>query len=67
MSVVDEIRRALISDKRSSAEIARAAGIHAVNVRQFKGGIRSLPLDTLEQLASALGLDITAKKRIRRR
>lgn len=62
MSVADEIRKALSSDRRPASEIAGAADIHVINLYQFKSGSRDLPLATLERLARVLGLKITTKK-----
>jgi transcriptional regulator with XRE-family HTH domain len=65
MQIMDRIRKALRADDRTSAEIAAKAGMDAVNVRQFKAGIRTLPLDTLCKLAAVLGLEIRVEEKRR--
>jgi transcriptional regulator with XRE-family HTH domain len=67
MQIMDRIRKALERDERPQRTIAKAAGIHHVNLSQFKAGQRSLPLDTLCTLAGVLGLEITVQDRPKRR
>jgi transcriptional regulator with XRE-family HTH domain len=55
------IRRALAADPRPQIEIAKAAGLHPVNLSQFKAGKRELPFDSLVALAKVVGLEISAK------
>lgn len=61
MQIMKAVREALSKDARSQREIAKAAGIHHVNLSQFKAGTRDLPLDTLCKLARVVGLEITVK------
>jgi transcriptional regulator with XRE-family HTH domain len=58
--VVEQIRKALANAPQSMAEIAKATGLHRVNVSQFRAGTRELPLRSLEILADYLGLAIVA-------
>lgn len=68
MQIMDRIRKALDADERPQPEIAKAAGIkNPVNLRQFKAGIRPLPLKTLARLAAVLGLEITVIEKKSRR
>jgi transcriptional regulator with XRE-family HTH domain len=60
------IREALSHDPRTMRNIAKAAGVHHVNLSQFKAGDRTLPLDTLCKLAKVVGLEITVKRLSRR-
>jgi transcriptional regulator with XRE-family HTH domain len=62
VEIQNKVREAIARDERPQQEIARAAGIHYVNLSQFKAGARSLPLDTLCKLAEVVGLEITVKK-----
>lgn len=61
MSIADELRKALLKDGRSAVEIAKLADIHPINLRQFKGGTRSLPITSMEKLATVLGKEISLK------
>jgi len=65
MQIMDRIRKAVDSDERPQREIAKAAGIHHVNLSQFKAGKRDLPLDSLCTLAKVVGLEITVQERKR--
>lgn len=68
--VTEQLRKLLyqaIKEGQRNEDIAKAAGIHPVNLRQFKAEIRSLPLKKLESLAKALGAQITVVKRATRR
>jgi transcriptional regulator with XRE-family HTH domain len=58
MQIMNAIRKALEQDERSQRDIAKAAGVHHVNLSQFKSGKRDLPLDTLCDLAKVLGLAV---------
>lgn len=66
MQIMSAIRRALNHDGRPQREIAKAAGIHHVNLSQFKAGQRTLPLDTLVALAGVLGLEIRVEEKRKR-
>lgn len=63
MQIKNFLRSALAKDPRPQREIADLAGIHYVNLSQFKAGDRDLPLDTLCKLARVLGLEVLVKKR----
>lgn len=56
------IRDAVAKDQRPQVDIAKAAGIHAVNLSQFKAGTRTLPLDALCRLAGVVGLELTVRR-----
>lgn len=63
MQIMNRIRKAIDDDPRPQQEIAKAAGIHFVNLSQFKSGARDLPLGRLCELAKVLGLEITVIER----
>lgn len=63
MSIVDEIRKAMGTDTRTSDELSKATGIHPVNLRQFRAGTRNLPLEKLEALAESLGLEVVTRQK----
>ena len=67
MPLEDEIRNLVKADSRTRVDIAAAADIHVVNLSQFISGARSLPLKTLQRLASALGCDITLRRKPRKK
>jgi hypothetical protein len=64
--LADQIRQAAGKDKRPRVALAKAAGLHHVNLSQFISGARSLPLPALERLAAALGLSISLSRRAKR-
>ena len=66
MQIMNRIRKALERDERSQTEIAKACGMHRVNLAQFKAGDRDLPLDSLVRLADVLGLELTVIERRKR-
>ncbi|MCH8806655.1 MAG: helix-turn-helix transcriptional regulator [Planctomycetes bacterium] len=52
----DELRAALLRDKRNLAEIARACGLDKSQLSRFARGERDLLLTTATPLARELGL-----------
>lgn len=62
VEIMSAIRDALNRTERPQVEIAKAAGIHPVNLSQFKAGDRTLPLAALCKLAEVVGLEITVKR-----
>ena len=57
-SLSDQVREALAQSEHTASEIARATGVHHVNLSQFKSGRRALPLVSLEAIAEFLGFSI---------
>ena len=63
MSLANELREKLKRDPRPDVEIAEAAKLHPVVLNRFKKSRRGLSADSMEQLAAALGYQITLKRR----
>ncbi len=57
-SVADFIRRAMIAQGLSQMEVARRAGVSQSTVARIIKGAVSLTADTLEPIASALGISV---------
>lgn len=55
MALLPQLRDAVRSDPRSHAEICREAGIHPKTFSAFMNERRGLSVETIEQLARALG------------
>ncbi len=60
-SFQQQVREALLKSDRPAVEIARAVGVHQVNLSQFKAGARDLPTKNLEAIAAELGFEIVLK------
>jgi plasmid maintenance system antidote protein VapI len=58
MAILNDLREAVAKDGRAHAAIAREAGIHPKTFSAFMHGRRGLSIDTIEQLASALGFTV---------
>jgi plasmid maintenance system antidote protein VapI len=58
MALLEELRQAVAKDKRTQFAIATEAGIHPATFSAFMHGKRGLSIDTIEQLAKALGFAI---------
>ncbi len=56
------IRAAIENDSRSQRELAKASGIHFVNLSRFAAGKKSLTIESAEALAKALGLEMVLIK-----
>lgn len=61
-----QVRAAIDADPRTLDQIAAAAGIQPVNVRQFRTGSRALPVGLLAKLAEALGYELELSLRPRK-
>lgn len=59
MPTLDDLRSAVTKDGRKHAEIARQSNIHPKTFSAFMHGRRGLSIETIEQLAIALGLTVT--------
>lgn len=58
MALLNELRDAVAKDGRTHAVIAEKAGIHPKTFSAFMNGRRGLSIDTVEQLAKALGFTL---------
>ena len=52
------LRAAIENDSRSQRELAKASGIHFVNLSRFAAGKKSLTIESLDALAKALGWEL---------
>jgi transcriptional regulator with XRE-family HTH domain len=62
MALLAELRDAVQKDERTQLAIAEAARIHRTTFSAFMNGRRGLSVDTVEQLAKALGYTLTLTK-----
>jgi transcriptional regulator with XRE-family HTH domain len=62
MAILNDLREAVGKDDRPHVEIAREAGIHPATFSAFMHGKRGLSIETIEQLARALHLEIRLVK-----
>jgi transcriptional regulator with XRE-family HTH domain len=58
MALLAELREAVRKDGRTQLAIAEAAGIHRTTFSAFMHGRRGLSIETVEDLARALRLEI---------
>lgn len=62
MEILNHLRDAVRKDPRTQSEIAAAAKISRTTFSAFMHGRRGLSIDTIEQLAAALGLEVRLVK-----
>lgn len=62
MALLDDLREAVKKDSRTQAAIAAAAGIHPKTFSAFMHSRRGLSIETIEALATALGLAVKLAK-----
>lgn len=62
-----QLRAAIEATELSAYELAGRAGVAQSVISRFMSGERSLSLETFEKLCIALDLEITIKRRLRRR
>jgi hypothetical protein len=65
-SLSDQLRAALIDTEIPITEIAKATGVHRVNITQFRSGKRDLPLRSIETIADFLGFELRLIERDKR-
>ena len=58
MALLADLRTAVTKDGRTHAAIAADAGIHTKTFSAFMNGRRGLSIETVEQLARALKLEL---------
>ena len=63
MSIVEQVRHALDTDKRVQKEIADAVGIDPISLSLFRHGHRGVSVKVLDRLCEVLGLEIAKRKR----
>jgi hypothetical protein len=61
-SVIDEIREAVLADNRTRYQISKLCGVDQAALSRFAAGA-SLRVESLEAIATALGLEIVVRKR----
>jgi transcriptional regulator with XRE-family HTH domain len=57
-SVAEKMRRAMTAQGLSQADVARRAGVAQSTVGRIVNGTNSATMDTLESIASALGISV---------
>lgn len=62
MSLSEQLRKALLSSKKTKYAIAVGSGIDHAVLRRFIKGERDIKLKTAESLAEYLGLELAKKK-----
>jgi transcriptional regulator with XRE-family HTH domain len=62
MTVSEQLKKAILSSKKTKYAIAVGSGIDHAVLRRFLKGERDIKLKTADQLATFLGLDLTKKK-----
>jgi hypothetical protein len=62
MSLSEQLRKAILSSKKTRYAIAVGSGIDHAVLRRFVKGERDIKLKTAESLAEYLGLELAKKK-----
>lgn len=67
MTLSENLRMAIMASKQTRYAIARGAHIDHAVLRRFMNRERDIKLKTAESLADYLGLELTKKKRVKKR
>ena len=63
----DAIRKAIEDSEESRYSISKGSGVSEPQLSRFVNGTRGLSVDTIEQLADYLGLDVVLRPKPRRK
>jgi len=65
--IYTDIQKAIKAGKKSRYALAKETGISQSHLSQFMDGTKGLSVESLECLADALGLDVIARPKRRRK
>ncbi|UCC99946.1 MAG: helix-turn-helix transcriptional regulator [Phycisphaerales bacterium] len=65
--ICDELRQAIMKGKKSRYRLWKETGIEQAALSRFMSGKTGLNIETLEQLAPALGFELVLRKKKRKR